>query len=144
MGKSDSLQSNPFMKSSRTAIILVIIAMFFVGCSKNMDYPHPVVETITGGNFTVDFFYESQDKTANYNGYVFAFENNGNLVCSTPNGEFHGNWKLLKKVDGPAIGISLPVPPTELQDLSREWDVNVAGNSGVELKNATAVFRLRK
>jgi hypothetical protein len=132
------------MKSNRTAILLVIIAMFFVGCSKNMDYPDPVVETLTSGDYSVNFFFEAQDKTASYSGYVFGFENDGSLVCSSPNGEFQGTWKLLKKVDGPAISISLPVLPSELQDLSREWDVKVADNSTVELKNTTAVFRLRK
>jgi hypothetical protein len=132
------------MKSSKTAIILVIIAMFFVGCSKNMDYPDPIQETLTKGNFSVNYFYEGQDKTTTYNGYVFDFENNGVLVCTSPGGSFRGSWQQLKKVDGPAISISITTNLPELQKLNREWYVVNAGNTNLELKQSLAVLRLNK
>jgi hypothetical protein len=132
------------MKSTKTAIILVIIAMFFVGCSKNMDYPDPIQEALTEGNFSVNYFYEGQDKTASYSGYVFEFENNGILHGTTPTESFHGTWQQLKKVDGPAISISITTSSPELQKLNRQWDVVNAGNAKLELKQSLTVLRLNK
>jgi hypothetical protein len=132
------------MKSPKTAIILVIIAMFFVGCSKNMDYPDPIAETLTSGNFTVNYFFESQDKTSSYTGYVFEFENDGSLNCISANGDFQGTWKQLNKVDGPAINITLTAPDADLQNLNRDWAIVDADNAKLSLKNSTATFVLRK
>jgi hypothetical protein len=132
------------MKSTKTAYILVFIAMFFVGCSKNMDYPDPIAENLTTGNFTVHYFFEGQDKTASYNGYVFEFGNDGALNCKSATGDFQGRWQLVKKVDGPAIKISLLAPSTDLQNLSREWDLVANDHSKIELKQANASLRFRK
>jgi hypothetical protein len=132
------------MKSTKTAIILVIIAMFFVGCSKNMDYPDQIQETLTEGNFSVNYFYEGQDKTSTYHGYVFDFENNGVLYCTSPGGSFHGSWQQLKKVDGPAISISITTALPELQKLNRGWYVVNAGNANLELKQSLTVLRFNK
>jgi hypothetical protein len=131
-------------KTTRTVAILLFLTMFFVRCTRNMDYPDPVKETISRGNWKVGYFFSGQDKTSTCSAYTFSFNNDGTLDCNSTNGNFSGGWELVQKVAGPAINIQFNGTGFPLNEINNTWSVVGVNSSEVSLSNQSGSIRLQR
>lgn len=137
------------MKSTKIlAASLLFFSFIFVSCIGDYDYINTTKEIITRGQWTVDYYYAGQDRTADYSGYYLTFRANGTLECQRDADTYNGTWGVQKDANGEESLLKIQLASSEpsLQELSLDWDVTEKNIGTVSLKNDTngAQLRIRK
>ena len=102
------------------ALALLVAASLLTACDDKSNNPN--TSTPTAGTWKVVYFFDKQDETSNYAGYVFDFGSNGSLTATQNGQTWSGTWstgfddskdKLLITFSGSA--------PSALLDLQEDW-----------------------
>lgn len=112
------------------------VILYFAACTGINSYTSSVAATphVTKGTWKVDLFSSTGvDETSQLNGYDLTFSSTGKIRVQK-NGEITtGNWsedEIEKK-----IIISLDTKDPVLEKLNSYWDISVATDKNIELKN---------
>ena len=84
------------MKSfTLTAIRICCLAVLYIGCSKNHPVTNRLPEELPGNSWIVSHFSEQgKDGTDAFNGYFFAFKQNGQLFVTKAGNSLEASWVL--------------------------------------------------
>lgn len=124
-------------------LLIIISTSLFVGCTpENFDYPATAKETIMGSQWSVDYYFAGQDKTAQFNNYKLSFIGNGTVTANNGTNSFNGNWSMLKDVNRNDV-LQIEIPEAHLQDLNSQWTVNLSSDVLI-MKGTSGEMRLRK
>ncbi len=134
------------MKNSKTFLTaaLLLSSLFFTNCTTDNDRLTETQEIITRGNWSINYYYADQDKTAQVNAYQFVFENNGKVVCTDNNTQYTGTWQVAKNVGGDVLNMQLTTPPIELLQLNNGWNVTGKNINSISLKSANVQMRINR
>jgi hypothetical protein len=134
------------MKNSKIflAIALLVSSVFFTNCTPDNDSLTETQEIITRGNWSINYYYAGQDKTAQVNNYQFSFETGGKVTCTDNNMQYHGTWQVEKNVEGDVLNMQLTTPPVELLQLNDGWNVTGKNTNSISLKSASVQLRITK
>lgn len=129
-----------FIKGMRVVLLLTMLMAILLSCSKDDDN-NTSVDDVTGtvkdGVWKVAYFSDSgMDKTADYEGYVFKFENNTLLLATKEINSHKGAWWVTESTSGDdfystIINVDFKAPD-DLKLLTRSW--KVIENTGTSLK----------
>jgi len=134
------------MKTSKffVAAALLVSLLFFIKCTPDNDRLTETQEIITRGNWSINYYFADQDKTAQVNAYQFVFENNGKVTCTDNNTQYRGTWQVAKNVGGDMLKMQLTSPPTELLELNNGWNVTGKNTNSISLKSANVQLRITR
>lgn len=123
----------------RFILLIAVFANTFISCNSD-DYKtgaDEVSDTVKNGTWRVGYLYDSGlDKTANYEGYNFTFDNNTALIATKETTTYSGVWSVANSTNDADINstffnISFGSPDTFVL-LSGYW--KVVENTGTSLK----------
>ena len=132
-------------KNLLVGLLLFIISNSFNRCTPDQDYSTSTKDILSAGKWSVDYYYAGQDKTTQYSNYEFNFQGNGVVTGKTANGEFTGNWALLKDVGyNDVVEIHINTQEPELQALNELWKVTGKSMSIISMNGSSMELRIRK
>src|ERR1700730_2501902 len=98
------------MKKLLFVAMMCGLPLLFIACRKsnvtptqekttlNSENPAPTLsEILIAGSWAVDFYYDEEDKSTDFTGFVFTFKSDGSLVFKKENESYTGAWKLLNE-----------------------------------------------
>lgn len=126
------------------AFLFVIISTssFFSCTPENLDYGSGTKEMITGKQWLVDYYFEGQDKTAQFSNYKFSFVGDGTLTANDGNTSVNGNWSMITDVNRNDL-LRINISETHLQGLNEQWTINLSSDVLI-MKGPGSEMRLRK
>ena len=122
----------------RLFLLLLMAPLFFVSCTKeSLDHLSTTREIITQGTWSIDYYFEGQDKTAQFHGYQFNFNGNGHFTVTRETSTYSGTWSTLRNTDySEKLTIHFETSNAELTVLENEWNVGAMSLNSVAMKNA--------
>lgn len=101
----------------------LISTFLFTACTpEDIDYSSTTREIISKGNWTVDYFYSGQDKTAQYSTYQFTFLGDGTVQGTTGTAAITGTWNIVLDVDRKEI-LTIDITTPHILELNDHWNV---------------------
>jgi hypothetical protein len=126
-----------------TFLFILISASSFFSCTpENLDYGATTKEMITGRQWSVDYYFAGQDKTAQFSNYKFSFIGNGTLTADNGTDPINGNWVMITDVNRNDV-LKINIPEAHLQGLNEQWTVNLSSDVLI-MKGSGSEMRLRK
>ena len=133
------------MKSATLfAAILLLVSSTLFSCTEQQDMVSSPEDMLSRGNWTVDYYFNGQDQTAQYGSYSFTFNSNGIVSCDNTVHNCTGTWQIRKNVQSDVLSISLTTQQPELQQLNQNWSISETNMQSVTMTNGTGQLRLRK
>ena len=120
-------------------LIALITTLVTVSSCKKEDNSNPdngnnssIAGIITAGSWRVSSFHESgNDRTANFNGYVFTFSSSGTVTAVNSAGTTVGTWRIDdSNVNEFHISIGSTAP---LSDLDRGWLITSQSTNEIQM-----------
>jgi hypothetical protein len=128
-----------------TYLLIIISTSFFVRCTpENVDYGATTKQMITKVQWSVDYYFAGQDKTAQFNRYKFSFIGNGAITADDGTNAVTGSWRMLTDVNRNDV-LQINISEVHLQDLNSQWTVLDLTSTGLLImKGRNTEIRFRK
>jgi hypothetical protein len=105
-----------------STLVLFLATVLFTSCDDNSNSNNSPNQTLTPGNWKVVYFFDKQDETSNYAGYVFDFSSNGTLSASTSGQTYNGTWSTgFDDSKNKFLMTFSPGVPSALLELQEDW-----------------------
>jgi hypothetical protein len=133
------------MKSGKffSYLLIVVSTSLFVRCTpENIDYGPTAKETITKNQWSVDYYFSGQDRTAQFNNYKLNFTGSGVLTANDGTVSVSGSWSIIKDAFRNDV-LKINLPEAHLQSLNEQWIVNLSSEI-LTMKGTGSEMRLRK
>ncbi|MGB5271656.1 MAG: hypothetical protein WBN52_14240 [Eudoraea sp.] len=136
------------MKSNNLLYTLMVFALLFISCSSDnsddvnaansMADIQEISDLVSNGTWTITNFVDSgSDETANFTGYGFSFNSDGNLVADNGSNTVNGTWSVTddsgsddsnddSSIDDSSDDIDFNIffaSPSNFNELSEDWDI---------------------
>ena len=134
------------MKNAKlfSCLLIIISTSFFVRCTlEKIDDAGTTKEIITRAQWSVDYYFAGQDKTAQFNNYRFNFIGNGTVTADDGTTSVNGSWSMLTDVNRNDV-LRINISEAHLQGLNEQWTVNVISDELLIMKGAYSEMRLKK
>lgn len=124
-------------------LLIVISTSLFIRCTpENMDYGATTKEAIMKTQWSVDYYFAGQDRTAQFSNYKLNFMGNGTLTANDGLASINGNWNLITDASRRDV-LKISISETHLQGLNEQWTVNLSSDV-LTMKGAGSEMHLRK
>ncbi|HEU4470167.1 MAG TPA: hypothetical protein VFR58_03710 [Flavisolibacter sp.] len=126
------------MKAIKLAAVFCILAsgLLFTSCTRDADYSSTTREIISKGQWTIDYFYAGQDRTAQFSHYTFTFQGNGVVTGGSSTVSFAGSWSMIRDVErNDVILMNISGQEPQLSALSRTWSVRAKSSNALTMKD---------
>jgi hypothetical protein len=142
------------MKSNNLLYTLMVFALLFISCSSDnsddvnatnsMADIQEISDLVSNGTWIITNFVDSgSDETANFTGYGFSFNSDGNLVADNGSNTVNGTWSVTddsgsddSSIDDSSDDIDFNIffaSPSNFNELSEDWDIVSRTDSRIEL-----------
>lgn len=136
----------------------MVFALLFISCSSDnsddvnaansMADIQEISDLVSNGTWTITNFVDSgSDETANFTGYGFSFNSDGNLVADNGSNTVNGTWSVTddsgsddsnddSSIDDSSDDIDFNIffaSPSNFNELSEDWDIVSRTDSRIEL-----------
>jgi hypothetical protein len=134
------MKSTP-MKKLHLAISLVLFAAIvsFAACSPKLEDVSTTKEVITQGEWSVSYYFNGQDRTADFHGYRFDFQTAGTVTATNDSDMINGNWSITKDEKFHDVLLISLGTTSKLTSLNAEWHVTTVGINNLAMKDTTNV-----
>ena len=124
----------------KTANQLIVLLLFFsltlTGCYKSYDNSSGVEDIVSRGNWIVNYYYENEDLTGEYQNYRFVFTNTGSVSYTLNADTFAGTWrKVIDANKNEFLIIDFNTHDQNIEKLNQEWKVISRSNSILEFES---------
>lgn len=125
--------------------LLIILSTFiFTRCTpENVDYRSSAREFISAGQWSIDYYFDGQDKTSLFSDYRFSFIGNGTVTANASGSSASGKWSIVRDVNRNEV-LEMLISEALFQDLNDDWTVTSAEAGLIVMKDAGSELRLRK
>lgn len=140
------VQKSYFMKAVKffAYLFVLISTSFFNSCTpENLDYGSTTKETITKTSWSVDYFFDGQDVTAQFSNYKIHFAGNGTVTADNGTTSVSGTWNMVKDLNRNDV-LNIAISETHLQGLNDQWTVTQTTGDILAMKGASGEIRLKK
>lgn len=136
----------------------MVFALLFISCSSDnsddvnaaniMADIQEISDLVSTGTWTITNFIDSgSDETANFTGYGFSFNSDGNLVADNGSNTVNGKWSVTddsgiddsnddSSIDDSSDDFDFNIffaSPSNFNELSEDWDIVSLTDSRIEL-----------
>lgn len=124
--------------------LIVFSTLFFTSCTKeNLDYRSTAREIISSGRWSVDYYFQGQNKSAQFDNYQFNFLGNGTLSATNGSVSINGTWSVVRDVNRNEV-LRINIQESFFRDLNEQWNVTGTDSYSVSMKTESRELRLRK
>jgi hypothetical protein len=129
------------MKKLHLAFSLALFAAIvsFSGCSPKLEDVSTTKEVITQGEWSVSYYFNGQDHTADFHGYRFDFAMAGTVTATNDSDTINGSWSITKDDKFHDILLISLGTTSKLTSLNSEWHVTTVGLNNLAMKDTTNV-----
>lgn len=125
-------------------LLLAISTSFFNSCTpETLNYGSTTKETITKTSWSVDYFFDGQDVTAQFSNYKIHFAGNGTVTADNGTTSVSGTWNMVKDLNRNDV-LNIAISETHLQGLNDQWTVTQTTGDILTMKGASSEIRLKK
>lgn len=122
------------------AFFLFVSIISFTRCTTDHNFSLTTQETLTHNNWSVDYYFESQDLTSEYGGYNLLFSSTGIVSVQRGNEVISGNWSNGSDADNSEIiTISFTTTDASLNKLNQSWKLTGQTNSTLQFEDNTNI-----
>ena len=138
------------MKNPRLVIASLSLLLFFSHCTPDQTLISSTEEILTRSSWTVDYYFETQDMTSQYENYRLLFSNTGTVTVQIGNEINSGTWnKTIDTDNNEMITLDFNTADINLSKLNQEWKLINRTSSTIEFEDAsqlitTILFRIKK
>ncbi|HYM94542.1 MAG TPA: hypothetical protein VET23_10415 [Chitinophagaceae bacterium] len=128
----------------------LMLIFFFSRCTPDHNFNSPTSETLTSSNWSVDYYFASQDLTGAFGGYSLYFSSTGSIAATKGNIIILGNWSNgMDANKNEIITINLSTTDPNLNKLSEGWKLVSQTLTTLQFEqnahtNNPTQFRIRK
>jgi hypothetical protein len=129
------------MKKIKLTLCLALFAALvsFSACSPELEDVSTTKEVITQGEWSVSYYFNGQDRTADFHGYRFDFAMAGTVTATNDSTSINGNWSITKDDKFKDILLISLGTTSKLTSLNSEWHVTTVGLNNLAMKDTTNV-----
>lgn len=102
-------------------------------CGTNSGTTDTFISVITSGTWSVTYYFDDEDETSDYQGYVFTFNVNNTITIVKNATTYTGTWNFYED-DGEDV-FEINFTDSELSELADDWELLEFSNTVVELKD---------
>jgi len=120
---------------------------FFSSCSRDsQDVVSSTREIVVRGEWVVDYYYNTADRTALFNSTTFTFRSNGTFILTDNGMQQTGSWQMLTGVDRKEIlQMEFDGAAAHVQGLNADWKVAEKDPSHLSMTGSEgSTLRLRR
>ena len=125
---------------------ITVAAILISSCTHNVDTPqnnnnNSSNSTIITGTFIITKFTDenlSEDKTADFNGYTFAFTADGKINALKNGVALPGSYTEKPSHEGEGAKLNINFSDAPLNELNKSWQINLISNSAINLSDDDA------
>ena len=140
------------MKSAKLlfASLLLAFTFLFSHCTKDNTLTSTTQDALIRSNWSVDYYFNSQDLTSNYGSYRILFSNSGSLVTQKNNETITGSWSnSLDANNDELIDLNFNTTDANLTQLNHQWKIVNKTSATIEFEgpgnvNPAETLRIRK
>ncbi len=118
------------------ALLLFISSSLFIHCTPDRGIATTTKEIIVQGKWSVNYYYNGQDNTAQYQGFTFSFSGAGSFTASNGVSSFSGTWGTMQDASRNEVLI-LNAANQTLSGLDAQWTVSTAAQQNIGLHTST-------
>ena len=121
----------------RLFLLLLMSPLFFTSCTKeSLNHLSTSKEIISQGTWTIDYYFEGQDKTAQFHDYQFSFNGNGSFTVTKGTSTFSGTWTTTRNTDySEKMSIHFETSNADLTPIENSWNVGAMSLNSVAMQN---------
>ncbi|MBS1620355.1 MAG: hypothetical protein JST10_13985 [Bacteroidetes bacterium] len=139
-------------KSLLTFSIILSSLFFFCRCTPtpNQEFISSTDEMLTRSNWSIDYFYDSQNVTLDFGGFKLLFSGTGAAIAQKNNESIQGNWNISKDRDNHEImAINFTTSDITISKFNNQWKLTGKTNSVLEFEESshssnTVLLRIKK
>jgi len=132
------------MKNLKLALGVLFVSMLFTRCTPDQLMPSSTKELIVQGNWAVNYYYNGQDNTAQYQGLTFRFNGGGSVTATSGTASYSGTWNTINDASRNEVLILHIDGSQSLAALDAQWTVGNASTATIGLKNSTSTQMVLK
>jgi hypothetical protein len=125
--------SNQIVAVTSNSQFIDLIEFSISQCGTNSGSTDTFISVITSGTWRVTYYFDDEEETADYQGYVFTFNANNTITVVKNAITYTGTWSFYED-DGVAI-FEINFSDSELSELADDWELLEFSNTLVELKD---------
>ncbi len=125
-------------------LLIVVSTSFFTRCTpENIDYRSTAREFISAGQWSIEYYNDGQDKTAQFHDMRFRFLGDGTVTANASNISVLGNWSIVRDVNRNEV-LGININEQHFPALADQWTVTSAQAELLVMKDGGRELRLRK
>ena len=127
------------MKSNKLLVISIplLLAFAFSNCTKDNNTASTTSDALIRNNWNVNYYFNSQDLTSNYNGYQILFSNTGLLVAQKNNQPITGSWNTtMDSKNNEQVNLNFTTSDANLLQLNHDWTITNKTSTTIEFESS--------
>jgi hypothetical protein len=125
--------SNQIVAVTSNSQFIDLIEFSISQCGTNSGSTDTFISVITSGTWRVTYYFDDEEETADYQGYVFTFNANNTITVVKNAITYTGTWSFYED-DGVDV-FEINFADSELSELADDWELLEFSNTVVELKD---------
>jgi hypothetical protein len=125
--------SNQTVVINTNAELVSAIESAISQCGSNSGSDDEFLEVLTSGSWRVSYYFDDEDETDDFNGYVFAFSANNTIQVVKNSTSYTGTWSFYEDDGVDVFDIQFDDPI--LNELSDDWDLREFSSTLIQLKD---------
>ncbi|MFL5738721.1 MAG: hypothetical protein ACJ75B_00780 [Flavisolibacter sp.] len=122
-----------------SGLALILSLAFLSNCSPKLEDVSTTKEVLTQGKWSVNYYFNGQDRTDEFHGFQFNFYTSGALSATKDSSSYSGTWTIRKDDQYKDILTINLDNQAALNDLNSEWHVTTVGLNNVAMKDTTNI-----
>jgi hypothetical protein len=119
--------------------MLVSSSLLFIRCTPEQMMASTTKEIIQQGNWSVGYYFDGQDKTADYHGLTFTYNGDGTMNCSDGTTDYPGTWSTSKDASrNEVLTMSIQNAPSSVGLLNTQWTIGSVALNSIGMKNSSS------
>lgn len=130
--------------------VLLFVVLAFSRCTPNQALVPSTNEMLTHSNWSVDYFYDVQDLTADYGGYHLLFSSSGAVAAQKQNETIQGTWNISVDTDNnEMLAIDFNTDNISIVKFNQQWKLTGKTNTILQFEEAahsgsTSLLRIKQ
>ena len=123
---------------------ILCLSLIFTACTKSKHSPSTdhtpqnqdvsLSDILKAGSWVIDYYFDEEDKTAEFKGYVFTFAADSALTLKKGSESYTGQWYVVKEDGASKVWININTINL-IQKLNDKWQVKTINSTKLEMKN---------
>ncbi|HYJ37227.1 MAG TPA: hypothetical protein VEV87_01365 [Chitinophagaceae bacterium] len=132
------------MKKFLFLSMILGLPLIFTACTKSNNFSSidhtsqnqdsSLIDILKAGSWVIDYYFDEEDKTADFAGYIFTFGSDSALALKKGSESYTGQWQVVREDGVSKVWININTINL-IQKLNDKWQVKTINSTKLEMKN---------